>query len=406
MRKTAIISTMVTLLMLASCNEAPDCSIEVERETIEISHEGGTETVRVTCAQPTKTTITYNEGDGWIFLLPTYLKSGGGVLEFRISRYNQIDQDRTATATITCCDVTKEILIRQAHKPAPVVTDLDLDIYNIYSDVEGGTYQVSVSSGLAWTAVSDASWCTVENGSGSGVGTFTVKVARSEDYQYRTATVKVTAGNLEREVFVQHVGTKIGDIVWANANVNDPDTFGDNCEVRGLLYQYNCNVGYPSYSKDDSGDTETVVPGFPTGPYDTMSNEWKEENDPCPDGWRVPTIDEIKALIGDATSPKFHFDYWKAQGMSVAGAYAGLDKTILQEECCKGNLNGAIFIPQAGRVNRDTGKQDDWWDACLWSCTNVGQTWDMFGVWMNGNGDFGIEWYGSRTGCSVRCVLK
>lgn len=397
---------LTVLGVLVSCTDDPSPFIEPEMDSVSLDYEGGNVNIKVSANVDTKTTITYSgESDGWIFLMPTVLK-GDGVLSFSVEKYMAYDSERTATATIAGGNIEKQIVFRQTGRPKPQATDLDLDKYNIYSDVEGGTYTISVATEGEWTAASDADWCSVENGSAMGIGSFTIKVARSEDYAYRTANVKVTAGSLERTVFVQHVGTKIGDLIWANANVNDPDTFGENCEVRGQLYQWNSKVGYPSYSANDHGDPDKVVPGFTGGAKDSMSQTWTEENDPCPDGWRVPTWDELKSLIGsDLTTPTFWYDYWMQNGMSVAGAYVGLDRTMMQTDCSKGNLNGAIFIPQAGRIDRDSCTQSDWWDVCLWSSTHVGQTWDMHGIWLNGNQDFGVtDWYGSMTGMSVRCV--
>ena len=392
--------------ILFSCDKAVTPSLEVDMDTISATTDGGDFNVKVTCNVATTTTVTYQDGDGWVFLMPKVL-DGDGTLLFQISKFLDYDAVRNATATISGEGVNKVITITQTGRPKPVATDLDLDVYNIYSDVEGGEYTVAVSTAGEWVAVSDAAWCTIENGTALGVGEFKVKVAESTDYQYRTANIKVMAGSLERTVLVQHVGTKIGDIVWANANVDDPDTFGKNCQVRGKLYQWNAKVGYPSYSANDHGDTETVVPGFTGGAVDACSETWKEENDPCPDGWRVPTKAEFETLLAtDQATPKFWFDYLMTNGMSVAGAYVGLDRELMKTECGPGHLNGAIFIPQAGLISRDSCKQEDWWDAAIWTATNVGQTWDMHGLWMNGNNDYGFSWYGSMSGLSVRCVLK
>ena len=381
-------------------------SIELDQEEITTDFNGGTYNIKVTANIPTKTTITYSEGDGWIFLTPAVLK-GDGVLSFQISKFLDYDVTRTATATIEGSGVTKKITIKQDGRPKPQATELDLDKYNVYADVEGGSYEITVSTAGDWTAISSApEWCSVSDGSAIGVGKFTITVSESTDYKYRTAEVKVVAGQLERTVLVQHVGTKIGDIVWANANVDDPDTFGRNCEVRGKLYQWNQKIGFPSYSADDHGDPDTIVPGYTGGAVDSHSETWTEENDPCPDGWRVPTMAELKALIGE-NGQNFYFDYWKTMGMSVAGVYAGIDKETIKAECKKGHLNGAIFIPQAGRINRDTCKQDNWWNVMLWSCENVGQTWDMHGVWLDGEQGYNFEdWHGSMEALSVRCVLK
>ena len=419
MKKTFLACLACAGLLLACTpedNPSKTATLDVDTETITAESDGGNFNVKVTCNVPTTTTVTYDTGDAWITLMPKVLK-GNGTLSFTLSKFLDYDATRTAKATIQGEGVEKVITISQTGRPAPVATALDLDKYNVYADVAGGTFAVAVATAGEWTAVSDAAWCTVEGGSATGVGTFNIIVAKSEDYQYRTAKVTVTAGDLTREVLVQHVGTLIGDIVWANANVNEPDTFCETCEGLGKLYQWNTKNGFPSYTVQTpdngcGGDTETVVPGYEGGAFDTTAASWAEENDPCPEGWRVPTHDELKKLIGDDTPPanKFTVDFWKTKGMSVSGAFCGLDREIMLAECGPGNLNGAIFIPIAGKINRDTGKQDEWWNVMLWSSDNVGQTWDMFGIWLASvdNVDaYGTGvWYGSRVAMSVRCVKR
>lgn len=410
MKKTLSLICVLATILVACTKENSTSTpfIEVDQENISMDFEGGSVNIKVTSNVATETVIKYENGEKWIFLTPKKLK-GNGVLSFTFEKYLDYDSERRAIATISGDGIEKTINILQTGRPKPVATDLDLDIYNVYSDVEGGSYTVNVATAGEWTATSDSpDWCSVENGGAMGVGAFKIIVSESTDFQYRTANVKVVSGELERNVFVQHVGTKIGDLVWANSNVDEPDTFGKNCEVRGKLYQWNSKNGFPSYSANDHGDPDTIVPGYVGGPVDSMSETWTEENDPCPDGWRVPSWDEVKTLIGaEETTPKFWFDYWMANGMSVAGAYVGLDRTLMEAECKKGSLNGAIFIPQAGRIDRDTCTQYDWWDVCIWTSTNVGQTWDMHGVWMNGNQDYSVtDWFGSMSAMSVRCVKK
>jgi len=406
MKAKHLIYGIAACLIALSCSKSQG-TLSTDMDEIVMDYEGGNINLKVTCNVETLTTVTYEEGDDWIFVLPRHLW-GNGTLSITINRYSGTATDRHAVATIVGKGVQKEIRITQTHKPRPGATDLDLDRMNIYADVEGGTWTIGVSTAKTWAVTSPASWCRVSGGNVTGDGQFTVTVDPSTDYQYRTAEVKVTADDLERILLVQHVGTKIGSVVWANANVDDPDTFGANCEVRGKLYQYNSKVAYPSYAANDHASSTDPVPGFVTGEYDVMSETWAEENDPCPDGWRVPTIDELANLIGAGEpTPRFWFDYWMIKERAVAGAYVGLDRVILQDEVTKDDMKGAIFIPQTGRIDRFTGKMDDWWDVALWSCTNVGQTWDMRYVWMNGNQDYSItDWAGSRYGQGVRCVKK
>ena len=406
MKTHRLILCAAAALLLAACAKTP-ASLSTDQEEILIDFEGGPVNIKVTCNVETLTTVTYEEGEDWVFLMPRHLWANG-VLSFQISRYSGMEADRHAVATIVGNGVEKAIRITQTHKPKPVATDLDLSRSIINADVKGGTWEIGVTTAGDWTATSSETWCTVSDGSGSGTGSFKVEIAASTDYQYRTAEVLVKSGNLERKLLIEHVGTTIGGVVWANANVDEPDTFGADCEVRGMLYQYNSKVPYPSYAANDHASSTDPVPGFITGEFDVMSDTWKEENDPCPDGWRVPTIDELGTLIGAGEStPRFWFDYWMQKERSVAGAYVGIDRIIIQDEVTKDDMKGCIFIPQTGRIDRMSGKMDDWWDVALWSCTNVGQTWDMRWVWMNGNQDYSItDWSGSRFAHGIRCIKK
>ena len=422
--KRTILACLACVSLLWACTpednpgvSTGDASLSVDVEAITADSEGGVFNVKVTCGVPTTTTVTYDTGEGWITLLPKVLK-GNGTLCFTLSKFPDYDATRTAKATIKGEGVEKVIPITQTGRPKPQATELDLDKYNVYADVVGGTFAVNVATAGEWTATSDAAWCTLENASGNGVGAFNVVVARSEDYQYRTAKVTVTSGTLTREVLVQHVGTRIDDLVWANANVDEPDTFGETCEALGKLYQWNSKVGFPSYTAQNTdndgchGDDQRVVPGYEGGAVDVMTSEWAEENNPCPTGWRVPTSAELKKLIGADNPPanKFTVYFWKAgTDLTVSGAFCGLDREILRADCSIANRNGAIFIPIAGFVNRDTSTQTNWWNVALWSSETVGQTWDMLGMWLSSSNDMddcGVDvWYGSRTAMSVRCVL-
>lgn len=421
MKKTIFACLACVGLLLACTPEdnpgSAAASITVDVEAINAETDGGNFNVKVTCNVPTTTTITYDSGEDWITLMPKVLK-GNGTLSFTIKKFLDYDATRTAKATIKGNGVEKVITISQKGRPAPVATALDLNKTNVYADVIGGTFAVDVATAGAWTAASNAAWCTLENGSGNGIGSFNIIVARSEDYQYRTATVTVTAGELTRTVKVEHVGTQIGDLVWANANVNEPDTFGETCEVLGKLYQWNSKVGFPSYTAQNTdndgchGDDKTVVPGYEGGACDLQTSEWAEENNPCPTGWRVPTMDELKKLIGADNPPanKFTVYFWKAStDLTVSGAFCGLDREVLRAECSIANRNGSIFIPIAGGINRDTSTQTNWWNVMLWSSNTAGQTWDMLGMWLGSTNDVddsGVDiWYGSKSALSVRCVL-
>jgi len=81
-------------------------------------------------------------------------------------------------------------------------------------------------------------------------------------------------------------GVVINGVKWATRNVDAPGTFAEKPESAGKFYQWNRKKAWNA--------TGTVVNwdnSRPTG------MKWTKTNDPCPAGWRVPTIDEIKTLL-------------------------------------------------------------------------------------------------------------
>ena len=97
-----------------------DATLTVDRDVVEVSYSKTTETVQVQSNVETRTTIAYQGGESdWIVLLPTWLKAGGGVLEFRIEANNTSKTPRRALATIRGNGVEKVIEIVQAGNPDP-----------------------------------------------------------------------------------------------------------------------------------------------------------------------------------------------------------------------------------------------------------------------------------------------
>ncbi len=113
----------VLTAILTACSETispGNAQISVDRNSIDVSYHAATETITVDCNVETRTTISYQEGEsGWIFLIPSWLKAGGGVLEFRISANNSSKVPRRATAVIQGNGVEQSIEIIQAGNPDP-----------------------------------------------------------------------------------------------------------------------------------------------------------------------------------------------------------------------------------------------------------------------------------------------
>ncbi|MDH6303922.1 uncharacterized protein (TIGR02145 family) [Parabacteroides sp. PF5-5] len=110
----------------------------------------------------------------------------------------------------------------------------------------------------------------------------------------------------------------VGDIYWApvNAGVSGPDA---KVTDHGLLYQWGRNVGFAyeaglkpvndtimgpmSAEEAETGKGKNKFILASKTPWDWLDiqdeNRWNEENaqEPCPPGWRVPTMAELNLLI-------------------------------------------------------------------------------------------------------------
>lgn len=81
-------------------------------------------------------------------------------------------------------------------------------------------------------------------------------------------------------------GVLINGIVWATRNVASPGNFTTRPEDTGWFYQWNRKKGWLA-----TGD----VTGWNSSP--ASGDVWSSANDPCPEGWRLPTKDELNKLI-------------------------------------------------------------------------------------------------------------
>ena len=94
-------------------------------------------------------------------------------------------------------------------------------------------------------------------------------------------------------------GVKIGNTTWATSNVDGYGTFAANAYDAGKYYEWDSKTAW-------------VGIGNPSTPSDLP---WSEVNDPCPAGWRIPTLAEQQELL-DKANNKWTSNY---QGSGVAG---------------------------------------------------------------------------------------
>jgi uncharacterized protein (TIGR02145 family) len=143
---------------------------------------------------------------------------------------------------------------------------------------------------------------------------------------------------------------------------------------------------------------------------------WAEENNPCPAGWRVPTIDELKTLVGglDGTDVKSDWQWPDQTDFAPRGLMIGNTREDALS-ARKDNMRGCIFVPASGFRDCSTGdiENDGGWGwlygcrAYLQSCTRPGNTWGRLVLQIDEQNTVVADWAEVSSNYSahpVRCV--
>jgi len=173
----------------------------------------------------------------------------------------------------------------------------------------------------------------------------------------------------------------INGIKWAKCNVDKPGTFAKKPEDAGMLYQWNSKIGWSTTNpmvNSDGGTTWNAA--MPTG------NSWKKTNNPCPPGWRLPTLAEQNKLVASGS-------FWDDLN-GVQGRFFG-----------KGE--NRVFFPAAGyRFSSDGAHCYKGNSGYYWSSTSDGSH-SAYGLeCLSNDADTYNFDYGRRFGYSVRCVSE
>jgi uncharacterized protein (TIGR02145 family) len=177
----------------------------------------------------------------------------------------------------------------------------------------------------------------------------------------------------------EDIGVEINGIIWATRNVDMPGKFAAKPENAGMFYQWNRKVGWSSTNPliNSDGDSTWIW-------IQTIGNSWEKANDPCPEGWRVPTHEEQASLVASGS------EWTRLNG--VRGYYFGSGEAT-------------VFFPAAGTRSYDWGTLYDvgefggYWSGTLYPHTGGYQT--AYFIMNNKTNS-----YLPANGCSVRCVKE
>jgi uncharacterized protein (TIGR02145 family) len=171
------------------------------------------------------------------------------------------------------------------------VDELSITPASINATPAGGTYILTVTGNMTWTATDDAEWLTLSPASGEGNGTINVEVTGNTTVEARNATVTVAAGALTETVTIvqEAVPTPPPHAASTQTWTIGTQTWSDAIHI-------------PACDKEDFENSETdprcrsythegTTYYYYNWPYTDLNAA-----DLCPSPWRVPTTDDFVAL--------------------------------------------------------------------------------------------------------------
>jgi len=198
---------------------------------------------------------------------------------------------------------------------------------------------------------------------------------------------RVTCSSRVRNNCTAAGGVMINGVCWAKRNVDAPGTFTDKEEDFGMFYQWNRDRAWLSTGLDPEdylGNTDWDF-SLPDG------TEWEADNDPSPNGFRVPTRAEWDKLTELA---------------NVARVYTtrgGVNGWLFTDKC----NDNKLFLPLPGLRRADEGdlfvsnNEGYYWSSTQSSPSTAYLLYLMYS--MSANSNVSVS---KIPGCSIRPVLK
>lgn len=173
----------------------PQGMLDLDVTDWDVAVEGGTTALAVTGGQP----WTAGTDVGWVSV---QADAGAGTLTLAATA-NVASDPRSALVTVSDGTTSITVTVNQAGQ---VEATLTLSASRWSPGAGAVSSRVSVASDHTWAVTSDESWASVDPESGTGDGTFTIRVTKNTSTRARTATVRVVGGGMTRAVYVVQAG--------------------------------------------------------------------------------------------------------------------------------------------------------------------------------------------------------
>jgi len=363
--------------------------LELDKTTVAFEAEGGSQDIavstngnwRVVSNTPNWVTVSPRSGERDATVTVTASENRLFVERRTILTFN----DRTETVTV---EITQEARF------------IEIDTNILSFGFESGSQSIQVSSNGSWRVFNSPNWVTVSPQFGTGNATIAITVTengfaggRANELIFICGTQGTIIATIDitqeiKPFYDNHPqGVVINGVRWATRNVDAPGTFAESPESSGMFYQWNRNIGWSS--------TNPMI-NSNGGTFWNSSNQagstWTRANDPCPQGWRVPTRAEIQTL-GNTNNV---ISQWTTLN-GVSG------RTFTDR-----NTDNTIFLPAVGWRTNTSGVINLAGNRGLyWSSTFGNATYSFYLLFTSIVVIAGSNDLGNRAGgMSVRCVAE
>jgi hypothetical protein len=331
-------------------------------------------------------TASVTTGDEWITINGNNTGSGTGTVALTIAQ-NTVEISRAGTVTISGSHDATPVLIKVTQQEAPAADDKIEFTSSKNIDAEPAVatafdsktiYTVTFNATDAWNAEvvgGDEGWLSIDPASGTtGEGKeVTVTVNYFKGDNANVSKVRFTAGGKDYDVTVtDNYASKVvthNSNAWAPTDVDAVGQFVSTIKGQGKCYQFNRNTPF-----DISGLAANTAISGAINDNNPGGTDW--EPTPCPEGWSMPTKDQLDGSISQppTSTPtlgtftlyeKNGLYFYKWYGNNGSGPQVKEDQTVVWSATQSSGTQGWAARMQTGYTNGGRDKKMCGWVRCI-----------------------------------------